>query len=187
MPAAAQRCDPGLVCLSELCVRPPPASCSAVAEKLASFELGNYAPRDARAKLVADKAAACAAAHVTKDEGDCVGRARDRWDAAKCAPSMFPGLTSTGSGDCEQVIARIASAMPAAVTSTPQLREQLDRTMAVMRTSCAQDAWPDELKHCVLAAPPGQMPGLQACADKMPKELQDKMTARLTDAMQTVH
>ena len=181
---ATDRCDTGLLCLSELCVRPPPANCQAVAEKLASFEVGNYAPRDQRAKVIADKQAACVAAVVSKDEGDCIARATDRWAAAKCAPSMFPGMASSGNSDCAAVIEKITGAMPANVSGDPQMAAQLGRTMDVMKQSCVEDAWPDDLKRCVLAAPPGQITGMQACNDKMPKALQDKMTARLMDSMQ---
>src|SRR4051794_10101972 len=57
-------CNPGLLCLSDLCVRPPAADCTAVAESLASLELGNYAPREQRATVVAAKRAACETAMV---------------------------------------------------------------------------------------------------------------------------
>jgi hypothetical protein len=181
----SDRCDPGLLCLSDLCVRPPPADCGPIADKLASFELGNYAPRAQRDKLIADKRAACTAAYLSREEGECIAHAADKWAAAKCAPSMFPGATtSSGSGDCGTVIDRIAAAMPNSVSSDPSMRAQFTRTMDVMRASCAEDGWPDDLKKCVLAAPPGATSTMQQCNDKFPKALQDKMTTRLMDAMQ---
>jgi hypothetical protein len=160
------------------------ANCATVAEKLASFELGNYAPRETRDKVVADKQAACVAAGVSLAEGDCVVKAADRWAAAKCAPSLFPGLAASGSGDCGEVIARIEAAITPSMHTDPQLRAQLDRTMDVMRQSCAEDGWPDDLKQCVMSSPPGALQGMQACNDKMPKELQAKLTARLMSSMQ---
>jgi hypothetical protein len=81
-------CDPGLVCLSDLCVRPPPADCDAVAEQLASIDLGNYAEPEDRAPVVARYAAACAAALITRREAHCIDLARDRSSAALCVPRM---------------------------------------------------------------------------------------------------
>ena len=75
-------CDAGLICLSNLCVRPPPASCQAVGEQLASIELGNYAEPEARAPVVARYRAACETAMVSREEGQCLDSARDRWSAA---------------------------------------------------------------------------------------------------------
>src|SRR5678816_335702 len=52
-------CDPGLLCLSNLCVQPPPADCTSVGETLASFDLGNYAPVEERAPVVAKYKTQC--------------------------------------------------------------------------------------------------------------------------------
>jgi hypothetical protein len=82
------------------------------------------------------------------------------------------------------VIARIEAAITPSMHTDPQLRAQLDRTMDVMRQSCAEDGWPDDLKQCVMSSPPGALQGMQACNDKMPKELQAKLTARLMSSMQ---
>jgi hypothetical protein len=81
-------CDPGLLCLSDLCVRPPPADCDAVAEQLASIDLGNYAEPEDRAPVIARYKAACAAALISREEAQCIDRARDRSSAALCAPRM---------------------------------------------------------------------------------------------------
>src|SRR5262249_11493852 len=100
-------CDQGLLCLSDLCVKPPAADCGKVAELLASFELGNYAPREQRAPVVASKRQACEAASITKEEGTCIDAAADKFAAAKCAPRLFPELASNGGGDCPAVVAKI--------------------------------------------------------------------------------
>src|SRR5258706_3622174 len=75
-------CDPGLVCQSDLGVRPPAADCAEVAEALTTGELGNYAEPEDRAPVVAKKRAECEAAHVTKDEAACLDKAKDKWEQA---------------------------------------------------------------------------------------------------------
>jgi len=65
-------CNAGLSCLSNRCVRPPGADCDAVAEALATLELGNYAPREQRKPKVVQIVAMCRAEHLTKDEGACL-------------------------------------------------------------------------------------------------------------------
>ena len=97
-------CDPGLMCLSNLCVRPPPADCAAVAEGLASYDLGNYAEPEERAPIVATYKASCEKAHVTKEQGECFEKAADKTAAMMCAPFMFaaakvPGPVASGGGD----------------------------------------------------------------------------------------
>src|SRR5512134_2617819 len=65
-------CNPGLLCLSNRCVRPPGADCDAVGEHLTSLELGNYAPKEQCNGRVLALAAVCRAQHMTKDEGACL-------------------------------------------------------------------------------------------------------------------
>jgi len=86
---ADKTCEPGLLCLSSLCVRPPPGDCQAVAEQLASIDLGNYAEPETRAPVVARYTAACEAALVSRDEARCVDQARDKVEADHCVPRMF--------------------------------------------------------------------------------------------------
>src|SRR5207244_1676379 len=100
-------CEDGLICLSRTCVRPPPGDCAQVADGLASLELGNYAEPEERAPVVAQKRAACEAAHVTKDEATCLDAARDTYSAARCVPRMFPALATGGGGDCGAITAKV--------------------------------------------------------------------------------
>src|SRR5688572_15039818 len=65
-------CNEGLLCLSDRCVRPPPADCAVVAEAVASLELGNYAPREDRVPRVEELVTMCREQYVTKDEGACL-------------------------------------------------------------------------------------------------------------------
>src|SRR4051812_45288828 len=63
---ADKTCDPGLLCLSNLCVRPPPADCQVVADQLASLDLGNYAEPEERAPVVAKYKGQCETLYVSK-------------------------------------------------------------------------------------------------------------------------
>jgi hypothetical protein len=85
-------CNEGMLCLSNHCVRPPPADCALVAEAVASLELGNYAPREERAGRVVALAAACREQHVSKDEGACLLGATTVLEATYCPkPLIAPG------------------------------------------------------------------------------------------------
>src|SRR5437764_14797354 len=77
-------CDQGLQCLSDLCVRPPPADCAKVADKLASYRVGNYAPRDQRDQMVADLTMKCTNAQLSADDGKCILHANTRYHIAPC-------------------------------------------------------------------------------------------------------
>ncbi len=177
-------CDPGLLCLSNLCVRPPPADCTAVAEGLASMDLGNYAEPEDRAPVVARYKAACDKAYVSKEQGECFAKATDKWSAQQCAPDMFPELTSSGSGDCQQIANRVRAQMGGSMTGTdPSTQQMFEKVMRVVKESCEQDGWPDGFKKCVLAAG-NNTDAMSACNSQMPPALQQKMTDRMTRIMQ---
>ena len=178
-------CEPGLVCLSNLCVRPPPADCQAVADQLASIDLGNYAEPETRAPVISRYKAACETALVSKEEGQCLDKARDKWSASQCVPRMFPELASSSTGDCAALVEKTKAmiAKQAAYTSDPKMKTWFDRTMAVMQEACEQDHWPDQLKKCMLASD-GTTALQQNCAQAMPPALQEKLQARMTRAMQ---
>ena len=183
---ADKSCDRGLVCLSNVCVRPPGADCAALAETLASFDLGNYATVEERAPVVARYKAACETEQITKDEGECIDKASDKWAAAQCAPRLFPELASTSTADCGAVRAKIRAsygAQGAAFDANPQMKAWFDRTMEVVQESCEQDKWPTAVKQCILGSAPGGTDALQACNTAMPASLQQKLQQRMTDAM----
>jgi hypothetical protein len=178
-------CDVGLLCLSNLCVRPPPADCQDVGEQLASTDLGNHAEPEDRAPVVARYKAACEAAMLSREEQQCLDRTRDRWSASRCAPRMFPDLAASSTGDCGAIIARVRAAMQkqASYLGDPRMKTWFDRTMAVMQTSCEQDHWPDGLKKCLLAGD-GLAALNQACRQQTPPELERRLQERLNEAMQ---
>lgn len=93
-------CKAGLVCLSDRCVRPPGADCTAVAEALASLELGNYAPVEQRRPKLAAYRAKCEAALLTKEEGACVIAATTVEQLRACPkPVIFPPYKATAPGE----------------------------------------------------------------------------------------
>ncbi len=158
---------------------PSSAPCVAVADKLASLELGNDAAPADRAKAVAAKLVACTAANLTALEGDCIGKATDRDVAARCAPRLSPDVPPPGAAACSAVIARLASAIPQVAAGDGSLQ-----LMAVLQVSCVEDAWPDALKRCILDAKSDPSGGFQTCSQNMPKALQEKVAARITAALQ---
>ena len=89
-------CDPGLTCLSNLCVRPPPADCGKVADALGPIFLDNYTPREERARFAADVRAECEGGGLTREDGECLARAKSRADLAACAHPI-------GLGDCAKI------------------------------------------------------------------------------------
>lgn len=91
-------CDPGLTCLSNLCVRPPPADCAKVAEALGPIFLDNYTPREERARFAADVRAECEGAGFTREDGECLARAKTRQDINACPHPI-------GLGDCKKITA----------------------------------------------------------------------------------
>ncbi|MCW5805201.1 MAG: hypothetical protein KIT31_22710 [Deltaproteobacteria bacterium] len=185
-------CDPGLLCLSNLCVRPPPADCAAVGEQLASLDLGNYAPVEERQPVVAKYQAQCEKVYVTKEQGQCLDKVRDRWMAGQCAPDLFPDLAAHKDGACGQLTDKMTSAMLRVqgryFEANPQMKKNLDASMKAYLQSCTEDQWPDALKKCVLGAdlgshayPQGMPP---ACNGQMVPELLQKLQQRISLAVQ---
>jgi len=181
-------CDKGLLCLSNLCVKPPPADCGEVAETLTSMDLGNYAQVEERAPVVAKYRAQCEKAYVTKEQGRCIDAAKDKWSVAQCAPELVPELASSKTGDCGLVADKIDAMLARQQAGNPN-NDYMTKWRAAMvrayRLSCADDHWPDALKKCTLAADlartGGQMP--PECNHEMPPELQQKLQERVQQAM----
>jgi hypothetical protein len=182
---ADKTCEPGLWCLSNLCVRPPGADCKLVAEELASIDLGNYAEPETREPVVAKYKDQCDKLMISKDEGACLDKAHDRWAAAQCVPRLFPDMASTSSNDCKLIGAKIKAAIEkqANYVNNPQMKPWFDTTIKVVTESCEKDAWPDALKKCVLAADAPQNPMyFQNCTTQMPPTLQQQLQQRMNDA-----
>ena len=179
-------CDPGLFCLSNLCVKPPPADCTVVAETFTSFELGNYADPEERAPMVAKWKAECEKAYVTKEEGKCIDDARDKWTASQCVPRMFPELTQKPStGDCAQVAASFRTSIGAQMPQAdPQTKAMVDAMIGAIHASCDEDQWPGAVVQCYLAS--SSMDAMQKCDSATPPALKQKIQNRVMAAMQTL-
>lgn len=185
---AVGTCDPGLLCLSNVCVRPPPANCAAIGEQLASFELGNYAELEDRAPVVEKYKRACHKAMVSKEQGECIEKATDKAGAFQCAPLMFPEMGKPpegGKGDCDQVMTITRGYMSKTMggTQDPQMVKMLEAAMTAMKDSCEQDGWPDSLKQCIVSAG-DNTDAMTRCNGQMPPDIQQKLTDRMMKMVQ---
>lgn len=129
-------CNDGLVCLSNLCVRPPGADCDKVAEKLGGLLLGNYSPRAERDAFLATTRAECTAAALTKEEGDCLLGAAHRNALSRC-PKVI------GVGDCTKIVPHLDT-----LRTDPYLMTTADKLQA----RCKNETPSKALEVCVLAA-----------------------------------
>lgn len=183
-------CDPGLLCLSNLCVRPPPADCQAIAEQLASFDLGNYAEPEDRAPVVDKYKRACHKAMVSKEQGECIAATTDKIAAFQCAPLMFPEMGKPvekvgAGGECDQIMATLKNFMQKSLggAQDPQTTKMLDGVFVAMKDSCEQDGWPAVFKQCILSAG-DNTDAMTKCNAQMPPDVQQKLTQRMTQTMQ---
>jgi hypothetical protein len=129
-------CNDGLVCLSELCVRPPGADCAKIAEKLGGLLLGNYAPRAERDAFLAATRDECAALALTEEEGECLLGASHRNALSRC-PKVI------GVGDCGKIVAHLET-----LRTDPYLVTAVDR----LQSRCKNETPSKGLETCVLAA-----------------------------------
>lgn len=184
-------CDPGLLCLSNLCVRPPPADCQAVADLLTSFDLGNYAELEERAPVVDKYKRACQKAYVSKEQGECIAATTDKMGAFQCAPLMFPEMGkpaeagSGSSGDCDKILSLMRSYMMKSIGTSQdaQTVRMLEGALGAIRESCEQDGWPPAFKQCVLLAGDNN-DAMNRCNAQMPQDIQTKLTERMMKIMQ---
>jgi hypothetical protein len=176
----APRCDPGLVCMSDVCVRPPPADCGEVAESLLSIELGNYAPREERAAALPAKRALCERLKISVAEAECLAKASERWSAAACVPRLYPEVEA---GGCEPVVAKLRAMLGSAMAGDPSGAAMMDKVTAVIGQSCVEDHWPDALRACILALPAGDPSAFDECEKVTPPALKEKIAERVRAAM----
>jgi hypothetical protein len=154
----------------------PPGDCAAVAEALASLDLGNYAPVDQRAPVVARYRDACDDAAITVTEARCMTTAGDTWAAKACVPRMFPELAAGhDDGACKQIVDRLRASLVPKVA--PALADWANRELDVEQTACVDDGWPDVFKACMLGS------AGSACSAALPAPFQAKLQARLVAAM----
>lgn len=144
-------CDDGLECWSARCVRPPPADCRAVGDRLASLTLGNYATREEREPLVAKWAAACTSARLSQREGRCLVEAPSEDELAACPRPLVPELIGDPKG-CARLGERAAELLATAAGGGGRLRpilNVLDEVPAAVTALCVDDRWAPAAKTCL--------------------------------------
>ncbi len=97
---AGGTCDPGLECRSNLCVRPPPADCTKVAEALSFLMLDNYTPREQRDRFTSDSKQRCEQMALSTEDAACLLAAKSRGDLRDCPRPL-------GVGDCARIRAHL--------------------------------------------------------------------------------
>jgi hypothetical protein len=173
-------CDQGLQCLSQVCVRPPPADCDKVAAKLAGYRLGNYAPREERDAALATLAQQCADAQLSEDEGACILNAKGRLELAGCPRPLLEELAPDKTG-CAEAAQSIVNALTASMGQAPDMRAKIERVtpeaLAALTGSCVDDRWPKELVRCTaIARTPEDM---NQCEKVAPKEFIESVGKKL--------
>ncbi len=180
---ADKTCDPGLLCLSNLCVRPPPADCQLVADELASLDLGNYAEPEERAPVVAKFKTQCETLYVSKEEGLCLDKAKDHWAAAQCAARLYPELAAN---DCTQVGDKThAFAQRQYRNAGDQYKMYVDAMGKAASQSCTEDKWSAELTKCVLGSDPNtSVFSYGPCQQQLGNENMQKLQERYQKLLQ---
>lgn len=147
-------CGDGLECWSERCVRPPPADCRAVGDRLASLTLGNYATREEREPAVSKWAAQCTALRLSHREGRCIVEAATEDDIAACPRPLVPELVGDPKG-CERLGDHAAGLLEGAAERGGQLApllNVLDEVPAAVKALCVGGRWAPEAKACLFQA-----------------------------------
>lgn len=135
-------CNDGLICLSDLCVRPPPADCAVVARKVGHLTLSNYAPRDERAAFESNMVTECKNAHLTKDEGECITRATRVSELMKCPKPL-------GLGSCARIVAHIQKNFSSA---DKDMARFLERGTDKLIEECNKQGITSADEACIMAA-----------------------------------
>ncbi len=133
-------CDDGLTCLSDLCVRPPPADCAAVGKQLSFRFLDNYTPRAQRDAFVAEVGRQCETGRLSERDGACLVRARNRAELRACPRPI-------GIGDCAKLESHFAT-LPTGNDVDAYLVTDADRALARCKTEAPSLAF----EQCALAA-----------------------------------
>lgn len=134
-------CDEGLICLSDLCVRPPPADCAKVGQKVGNLTLGNYAPREERTKVETQISNECKNAHLTKEQGECILNAATVQALAQCEKPL-------GLADCDRIIAHVQKV----AATDDEIGKYLARGIDDMTRECKRMGLSRADENCILAA-----------------------------------
>ncbi len=174
-------CDPGLVCYSDLCVRPPPADCAKVAEKLSGYRLDNYAPRDERRRVIDELTRLCRDAHLTEEEGRCILGAQGRAAIASCPRPVLPELTGDPTGCmvfATHFTELVLDALATDGADPARLTGYRGEVTGALDASCRDDGWTDAARRCVLDAT-SMDTAERSCDATLPREVQRKVRDRI--------
>lgn len=181
--ASDHTCSGGLVCLSDLCVRPPAGDCSQVAEALASVKLGNYATPEARAPVVSEIRTKCDHERISVDDAKCLTAAKSKYEMARCPHPLLPELVELGkdTGGCKAVGARMEEMSRAEMSKDPNdpIAKLLPQLVEAVIASCDQDGWPPEVKDCIAHADASDSHAADRCIERMPPATRDKFMKRI--------
>jgi hypothetical protein len=176
-------CTGGLVCLSDLCVRPPAGDCAQVADAFASIQLGNYADKDKRGPVVADLRAKCTAEQLSVDDAKCLTSAKSKFEMSRCPHPILPELVELAQdkGGCKVVGARMEQLAKLEMSKDPNdpMAKMMPQLIEAVIASCNEDGWPDDVKGCIAGASDSDPSIAQRCVEKMPKPVQDKFMKRM--------
>lgn len=175
--AATEECGEGLECWSERCVRPPPADCRAVGERLATLSLGNYASREEREVVVTKWERACTGERLSLREGRCIVEAVGEDELAACPRPLVPELVGDPKG-CAQLGEKAAQLMKDAEGRMRPIVNVLDDVPDVVKELCVDGRWAPEAKQCFRSA--AGFADAQVCLAKLDGADRRAMERRLT-------
>lgn len=142
-------CNDGLVCMSDLCVMPPPPDCTEVATKLGYLMLSNYAKKTERADFVSATVTTCKQAELTQSEADCLLRVKDRGSLRHCPKPLVLGSCERALAHANRIVAGNNPALAKMMDQGPALRRCQERGISRVEEACVLGAkTKDELDRC---------------------------------------
>jgi hypothetical protein len=176
-------CQNGLVCLSDLCVRPPAGDCGKVAEALAAVQLGPGGDAAKRASAVAALRAQCESQQLSIDDATCLTSAKGKVAMAKCPHPLLPELVELAADKtgCKAVGVRLEELTRIELERTPDdlMAKLLPKLGAAVSASCAEDGWNDAAKTCFAQATDDDPSLVQHCLDQLTSSAQEKFMKRM--------
>lgn len=143
-------CAAGLECWSERCVRPPPADCRKVGERLAGRVLDNYTPREQREPEVKKWEETCVREQLSKAEGACLEAAADDGELAKCPRPLVPELVGDPEG-CGRVAKRAKQLIEQGVGGDlGPIVNVADKVPDAVKALCIEGRWTQAAKDCLM-------------------------------------
>jgi hypothetical protein len=162
-------------------VRLPSAACTAAAETLTSFRLGNYATVEERAPVIDEIARECAAANLSDADATCLAKSADPSSAARCPRPItkdiiaLVGDAKSASSDCRKFASMLGTLakrqieeMPESETKT-NYRRLTPFMVQQYRKSC--ETWPAEPRKCFANLTEDAMEQGRMCMEQVPLDV----------------